>query len=362
MLPIRESDLRPSKTLTKSFFRAVNPHLEASEFEDKWRAALESPLRFMRSFPQAWHVDLLDVPPIKVPGGRCFCFGDAHPENFGFITFTDGPRYVFNDLDDAGPGFAALDALRYFTTLEIFLAGAKVMGGLMELYEDILQGKEPPRELPAAMVPDIAASDARELERWTSGEAFRFDEPKVGLSRVDAGTSQHLVEAVTQLASNARLRVLEIARREREGGGSGGLDRYLLLARDEASEALHLLEFKETTHAATSWSNFLHEEEERLERAKASIWRGLTAPYHVEVRMGRNVYLLRNRLGRASFDLETLGKRDLRTLLEVQVSILARQHAESFADLDLRKLDDWLKASLDVTVKRWSKAYERARD
>lgn len=362
MQPIQENDLRPVKTLTKSFFRAVNPHVEAGEFEEKWRAAMESPLRFMRSFPQAWHVDLLDVPRSKVPGGRCLCFGDAHPENFGFITFTDGPRYVFNDLDDAGPGFAALDALRYFTTLRLFLGGAKVMDGLLELYEDILQGKEPPRELPATMVPDIAAEDARELAKWTNGETFGFDEPGLKLSRAQEGTGQSLVEALTRLASSAHLQVIEVAHREREGGGSGGLDRYLVLAREEQRNAKHLLEFKETTHAATSWSNFLHEEEGRLDRAKASIWRGLTAPHYVEVQVGRNVYLLRDRLGRASFDLEDLRKRELRTLLEVQVSFLARQHAESFAGLDLRKLDEWLHASLDVTVKRWSKAYQRAHD
>ncbi|WP_437751714.1 DUF2252 family protein [Sorangium sp. So ce1389] len=365
MQPIQESDLRPVKTLTKSFYRAVNPHIEPSEFEQKWRAAMESPLRFMRSFPQAWHVDLLDVPRSKVPGGRCLCFGDAHPENFGFITFAEGPRYVFNDLDDAGPGLAALDALRYFTTLRLFLDGGKLMNGLMELYEDIIEGKAPPRELPAAMVPDIAAEDARELAKWTNGETFRFDEPGLRLSRAHEDTGQSLVEALTRLASSAHLQVLEIAHREREGGGSGGLDRYLVLAREERedqSDSKHLLEFKETTHAATSWSNFLHEEEGRLDRAKASIWRGLTAPHHVEVQVGRNVYLLRDRLGRASFDLEDLGKRDLRTLLEVQVSTLARQHAGAFADLNIDKLDDWLNASLDVTARRWSKAYQRAHD
>ncbi|WP_437790575.1 DUF2252 family protein [Sorangium sp. So ce693] len=361
MQPIQEGDLRPVKTLTKSFFRAVNPHLDADEFEEKWRAAMKSPLRFMRSFPQAWHVDLLDVPRSKVPGGRCLCFGDAHPENFGFVTFEEGPRYVFNDLDDAGTGLAALDALRYFTTLRLLLDAAKVTEGLVELYEDIVQGNEPPRELSAAMIPDIAASDARELAKWTDGEAFRFDEPGLKLSRVHADTGQQLVEAFGGLASNAPLQVIEVARRAREGGGSGGLDRYYVLAREERREGLRLLELKETTHAATSWSNFLHEEEGRLDRAKASIWRGLTAPYHVEVQVGRTVYLLRDRLGRASFDLEHLGKRDLRAVLEVQVSILARQHAASFADLDLRALDDWLKASLDVTAERWSKAHDDAR-
>ncbi|AUX44605.1 uncharacterized protein SOCE26_060710 [Sorangium cellulosum] len=359
MVPIKESDLRPPKTLTQSFFRAVNPHIEPDEFQAKWNEAMESPLRFMRSFPQAWHVDLLDVPRSKVPGGRCFCFGDAHPENFGFITFTVGPRYVFNDLDDAGPGLAALDALRYFTTLQLFLGGSKVTAGLMELYEDILQGKEPPRELPASMVPDIAAKDARELGKWTNGEAFRYDDAALKLSPAHTETGKRLVEALTELATNAHLRVIDVAHRARGGGGSGGLDRYLVLAREDERDVKHLLEFKETTHAATSWSNYLHEEEGRLETAKASIWQGLTAPYYVEVQVGRNVYLLRDRLGRASFDLEKLGKRDLRTLLEVQVSVLARQHAASFADLDLRKLDDWLKASLDVTSRRWSKVYER---
>ncbi|WP_437817466.1 DUF2252 family protein [Sorangium sp. So ce1078] len=362
MRPIRESDLPPVKELTRAFFRAVNPHVEPVEFEEKWEAAARSPMRFMRSFPQAWHVDLLDVPRGRVPGGRCLCFGDAHPENFGLITFTVGQRYVFNDLDDAGPGLAALDVLRYFTVLRLLLDDRKALCELMELYEDMIQGNEPLRELPEALYPDVAARDARQLAKWTEGEAFRFDEPALKLSRAEAGTGERLLEALGQLGQLADVEVRELAHRDRDSGGSGGLERYLILARERGGERrLRLLELKETTHAATSWNNFLHEDEDRLDRAKASIWRGLEAPFYVEVQVGRSVYLLRDRLGRASVDIEQLSKRDLRAVLEAQVSILARQHAEAFAGLDLDKLDDWLRESLDVMAARWMKAYERAR-
>jgi hypothetical protein len=315
----------------------------------------------MRSFPQAWHVDVFDLPREKVPGGRCFCFGDPHPENFGFITFTVGPRYVFNDLDDAGPGFAALDALRYFTALRLFMDDRKTLDELMELYEDIIQGSRPPCELPDALHPDIAAKDARQLEKWTHDGAFRFDEPELMLSRVPPETGQKLVLALRDIASHVDLEVIEIAHRGRQEGGSGGLDRYLVLARDRAAGRMHLLEFKETTHAATSWSNYLHEEENRLEQAKSSIWRGLVAPCYVETQVGRSVYLLRDRLGRASMSLQKLGAPDLRHLLEAQVSIIARQHAEAFAGLDIEELDEWLRASMKVTAKRWREVYERAR-
>ncbi|AUX41141.1 uncharacterized protein SOCE26_025480 [Sorangium cellulosum] len=363
MRPIEERDLLPVAALTRAFFRAVNPHVEPLEFEEKWEAASRSPLRFMRSFPQAWHVDLLDVPRSKVPGGRCLCFGDPHPANFGVITFTVGPRYVFNDLDDSGPGLAALDALRYFTALRLLLDDGKTLAQLMELYEDILQGNEPPRELPEALYPDVAARDARQLAKWIEGEAFRFEEPSLQLSRVPDGTRQKLCEALGRLAPQMELEVIELAHRDRDSGGSGGLERYLLLARERSGDGarLRLLEFKETTHAATSWSNYLHEDEDRLALAKASIWRGLDVPYYIEVPLGRSLYVLRDRLGRASLDVEKLAKRDQRAALEVQVSLLARQHAEAFAGLDLRKLDDWLRESLEVTAKRWMKAYERAR-
>ncbi|HTN92302.1 MAG TPA: hypothetical protein VL242_51895 [Sorangium sp.] len=362
MHPIRESDLPPVKELTRAFFRAVNPHVEPAEFEEKWGSALRSPMRFMRSFPQAWHVDLLDVPRSKVPGGRCLCFGDAHPDNFGLITFTVGPRYVFNDLDDSGPGLAALDALRYFTVLRLLLDDRKALGELMELYEDMLQGKEPLRELPEALYPDVAARDARQLAKWTEGEAFRFDDAALKLSRADSATAGRLREALGQLDALADVEVIELAHRDRDSGGSGGLERYLLLARERGEERrLRLLELKETTHAATCWSCFLHEDEDRLAQAKASVWQGLEVPFYVEVQVGRSVYLLRDRLGRASLDIEKLAKRDLRAVLEAQVSILARQHAAAFAGLDLRKLDDWLSESLQVLSKRWLKAYERAR-
>ncbi|KYF81782.1 hypothetical protein BE11_27975 [Sorangium cellulosum] len=362
MRPIRESDLPPVKELTRAFFRAVNPHVEPVEFEEKWKTALRSPMRFMRSFPQAWHVDLLDVPRSKVPGGRCLCFGDAHPDNFGLITFTVGPRYVFNDLDDAGPGLAALDALRYFTVLRLLLDDGKALGELMELYEDMLQGNEPLRELPEPLYPDVAARDARQLAKWTEGEAFRLGEPALKLSRAEADLGGKLLEALGRLGGRADVEVIELAHRDRDSGGSGGLERYLILARERGGERrLRLLELKETTHAATSWNNFLHEDEDRLDRAKASIWRGLEVPFYVEVQVGRSVYLLRDRLGRASLDIDDLKKSDLRAVLEAQVSILARQHAEAFVGIDLRDLDDWLRESLQVMSKRWFKVYERAR-
>jgi hypothetical protein len=43
------------------------------------------------------------------------------------------------------------------------------------------------------------------------------------------------------------------------------------------------------------------------------------------------------------------------------LSIIARQHAEAFAGLDIEELDDWLRASKKVTAKRWREVYERAR-
>ncbi|MCG8417113.1 MAG: hypothetical protein MJE77_04115 [Proteobacteria bacterium] len=57
MKPIEPTDLRPVEELSRSFFRATNPHITGSSFELKWGQALSSPLRFMRSFPRAFYVD-----------------------------------------------------------------------------------------------------------------------------------------------------------------------------------------------------------------------------------------------------------------------------------------------------------------
>ena len=65
--------------LTRSALRATNPALDDPAFNLKWKAALASPLLFIRSFPAGYHSSLKGAPP--PPGAEALCVGDAHPAN-----------------------------------------------------------------------------------------------------------------------------------------------------------------------------------------------------------------------------------------------------------------------------------------
>ena len=108
--------LPPDSVLTKEFFRANTVGVDDAQFEDRWKASLEDPLLYFRSYVRPFYAYLKNVKP---PGRIGVCYGDAHPNNFGFVLFGKQLSYVYNDLDDSGPCPAAFDALRYFTALRL---------------------------------------------------------------------------------------------------------------------------------------------------------------------------------------------------------------------------------------------------
>lgn len=361
MKPIDEDDFVPAKRMPKTFFRASNAHLDEESFEKKWSSAGKSPFRFFRSFAHAWHLEMADVARKKIPGGTCFCLGDPHPDNFGVISFREGPRYVFNDLDDAGPGWAALDALRYFTGLR--LSKVADPNDHLALYEDIVHDRTHPRELPLHLVPSVVESDAKELAKWTDGSRFRFDDSDVALAPVDPMRSAQILSALDEAARIEGMRILSVAERRVADGGSGGLRRWLVLAEDER-ERLDLLELKEMPLAAASWGQRLIEDDDRLDQAVRQIWRNLTPYHHREVKLGRRSFLLRSRLGRAKVKVDKIDGESRHAAIQTQVSILARQHRSAYrsASVDAKDLDRWLKASVEACRRRILALYERCFD
>lgn len=356
MKAIRDDDFLPPKKVPKSFFRACNAHLGLEDFEKKWAAAGKSPFRFFRSFAHAWHLELSDVPSSRIPGGECFCLGDPHPDNFGVVTFEQGPRYVFNDLDDAGPGRAALDALRYFTALSF----TKTVDpeAHLELYEALIFDRTHHRSLPEHIRPSVEAFDRRERERWLDGTGF--DLSRKDLEGVDPVRNRQVLEALDQAMEQDAMRVLSVVERVVRDGGSGGLLRLLVLA-EETSGRLDLLELKEMPLAAASWGQGLVEDDDRLALAVQQIWRGLTPHHHREVRLGRRSFLLRSRLGRAKLRIEKLPEDARHAAVQTQISILARQHREAFRSpaVAAADLDGWLRESLKVTRRRYEALYAR---
>ncbi|MCA3012274.1 MAG: DUF2252 family protein [Myxococcaceae bacterium] len=354
MHPIEARDLSAPRQLTRAFFRATNPHLDPARFEAKWAKAFESPLRFFRAFPQAWYLDLTQVPAAHMPGRTDWCFGDLHPENFGFLVVGDQVHYAFNDLDDSGPAEVGLDALRYFTAHLLWTGDERATDALIDLYRDVMRTPARAPQLPAEFIPAAEAVRARQRGKFVAGgKLVRDDDTRLGA----VATSDR--ELVTRALKANGFSVRDVAEREREHGGSGGLRRFWALVRRDG--VTDVLEVKELTRPATAWGHATSPIDDRIAKVRDAVWPGLGVSDHFTVALGTSEYVVRSRLSRATLRLEKLDEEALETVLEVQVGVMARHHRRAFRPIELQALDEWLQDSVRVTAARWLEVFERLR-
>lgn len=352
MTPIDPAALAAPKRLTKAFFRATNPHLDHQRFERKWKRAFDSPLRFVRAFPQAWYLDLTQVPVEQVPGRTDLCFGDLHPENFGFLLSGARAHYVFNDLDDSGPAEVGLDALRWFTTHALWSERLEETDALIDLYRDVMARPSLSERLPPALVPDPAKVREKHRKKLIAGRRLIRSEDTLlsDASAADRRVVEHALEGLGY-------QTLDVTEREREHGGSGGLRRFWALV--ESARGDDVLEVKELTRPATAWGHANRPLDDRIAKVRDAVWKGLDVTDHQTVVLERREYVVRSRLSRASLKLDGLSRDELATVLRVQVGLIARHHRRSFAPTELQDLDDWLQASTRVMVDRWTELFDR---
>ncbi|MCU0696861.1 MAG: DUF2252 domain-containing protein [Myxococcaceae bacterium] len=354
MDPIEPKDLSPVKLLTKAFFRATNPHLDHSRFEAKWEKAFESPLRFFRAFPQAWYLDLTQVPVSHVPGRTDWCFGDLHPENFGFLVVGDTVHYAFNDLDDSGRAEVGLDALRWFTAHLLWSQDVRATDAFIDLYRDVMRKPSLATGVPAALVPDAAAVRKKQLGKFVSGRKLVRNADTL-LGAADANERAIVTEAL----SAHGYRVVDVAEREREHGGSGGLRRFWALV--TKGGATDVLEVKELTKPATAWGHANTPIEDRIAKVRDAVWPGLGLVDHFTVVLGTHEYVVRSRVSRANLKLDKLDDDELEAVLQAQVGVMAKHHRRAFRPAEFQALDDWLQDSVRVTAARWTEVFERLR-
>jgi hypothetical protein len=357
MDPIERRDLVPPRELTRAFFRATQPHLSHERFERKWQKGFESPLRFFRAFPQAYYLDLTQVPVEHVPGHEDLCFGDLHPENFGFLVFGGVPHYVFNDLDDAGRAEVGLDALRWFVAHRLWDGDEKATFALIDHYRDVMRDPRIAVAIDPALAPDPVRLRSKQLAKLVDGRSL-VRSARTLLADADAGERAIVEEAFRASAPLDGLRLLDVAERERDHGGSGGLRRFWALVEDREG-ALDVLELKELAKPSTAWGHWHTMLEDRIAVVRDRVWRGLPVQDHFTVVLGRSEFLVRSRTTRASLDLEGLSGRARREVLKVQVGIMACHHRASFAPEEMQPLDDWLQESTRVVAERWLDVYER---
>lgn len=351
--PLREAELGPPLDL--SLLRTTSS-LSSASFDRKMAAARGDAVLFVRSHPAAFHRDLAQVPPSRIPGVEGLCLGDAHPDNFGFIRLGDVARFVYNDLDDSGFCPIGVDAVRYFTILRLMFPDPGLLRDVLERYVDVVKDPSRAVQVPADLAPDWDAVRDKGLRRHTSGDRIVLGGGGDPLTPVSPAQRAAVLGA---LRAEPRLRsfeILDVAALQREHGGSGGLRRYWLLAQRGGQRTL--LELKEAevpgVEAGRRTRNLSMEE--RLPLLTRAFWGVQPEDDYLYLQVEGTRFLVRDRLGKKSVDLDRLSPRELRGLLLAQASLIARIHGPLWEGVKKDDLRAWLAGTSEVLAARWRRA------
>jgi hypothetical protein len=366
-----ESDLKAAKPLsaqsfgkplTKAALRASNDNLPDDLFETKWQASLAtSPVMFARAYPGAFHADLAQVDAKSLPGGETLCFGDAHPDNFGFLRLGDATRFLYNDLDDSGFAKASVDALRYFAIVRLYFGDEKLTADLVEAYVDGLKDAARRESIAPSLAPSWADVRKKGLDKVVSNDRF-VPGGKDGLAVASGDIAKAVRQAIASVPALAKAEVLDVATLDRSSGGSGGLARYWALLNPSpgtngAKKTIYELKEMATPGTERGRSSETLEPATRLAELKLTLWDTDTDSDYLETKLLGRRFLLRDRLAKKSVDLAELSKSERTRVLATQAGLLAARHALSLEGVKKDDLRPWLLESSRVVAERWDTFY-----
>ena len=302
-----------NKKLEKSFLRGTYAHLDEATFETKFQLSLERPLLFYRSYVNSFYSETQIKGHLNIAGT---CLGDAHPENFGFISFNRTPYYVFNDIDDSGNCPIGLDIIRYFSALKLTGISDRDFEKLAQLFEAYVVGEK--QEKFNFKLPDLIRANEKNLKKNTDGDKFLSRE---NLEPLGKSEKQRIINALKGQIPG--LEILDIASYTKSDGGSGGLKRYWLIVKT-ASGHKELIEFKEQVSPAVAWTGV--QQDSARSATPQFIW-GTFPDYYGYVYFDQTLFLTRTRAD-DFIDLGKLSSEDRFKILSYQVFLMARFHQE----------------------------------
>lgn len=334
-----------------SEFRQTYQHLSDKAFQEKLEGSLERDLMFFRSFVNTYYQDLAQN---VSSSSLVLCLGDAHPENFGFMSISGQTVYVFNDLDDSGVCPIEFDILRYFASVELAFQDRGLLEKAALEYSQVLSGKKLARHLDSSLVPNLKKRREKILRRYTHAGAFKESEDYVLMSESEKKT---WLTNLKDLPVFARVQLLDIVKIHRTTGGSGGLQRYWLLSqKDNVQEILELKEFHKAGTSYGTWEQPRWDATERLSKIKKSIW-GQSPEFYDIASVGNTIFLVRSRT-KDSLDLGELSKKELESVMLVQAGILAAHHKQ-FAKQGIAEVEKWILANAPRVVERYRKSLQQ---
>jgi hypothetical protein len=336
--------------LDRPFLHSASPTLTDDEFALKYKASIEAgAFMFFRSYPGAYHKDLARVKPSRLIMNEGLCFGDPHPENFGFLRISGATRFGYNDLDDSGYCPVALDALRYFSSLRQLLDGqsdaAASFDVILEQYVDTVKDLSRAKSVPASLEPDWKKENEKLVSKATGDtDRLLLDDDVVAPTAAERA-------AVTAVVPST---VLDVARVLRDAGGSGGLARFHVLV-DRAPSPRTVVELKELVTPGVEQG--LHQRtlsaSERLPVLKSAFWSTTSTDDNVAVTVQGTRFLMRDRAAKSRIDIKGLDKKTREKVLLAQASEMARVHSATWGDIDKDRIRRWLEDGSKTVAERW---------
>jgi len=349
---LSQEPLAPAVSLTADYFRQSYPHLAAEQFQQKWTNSQKSGLLFIRSFVNSWYDELARVSSTGPIGP---CFGDPHPENFGYLSFAGSFEYTYNDVDDSGACPVAFDALRYFTALKMLVKDKVLEAELRRSYIHFLNGEELAERPSRSLSPDVGIALNKVIKKRTRKGKIKLEGGTVAISPARAQSLFAVMQAIPGACPACKL--LDSAQVQVNSGGSAGLDRFWLLI-ESAEQVQQLIEFKKLTDPASQRGPWAQKQKLTRTEILQDIWGTSWPAYFAFVSMDGESFLMRSRLN-ADLDLDSLSPDQKKAVLTEQVYLLAQLHKKTINGSTL--LEEWLGRQSEFQGRRYGEALLGAR-
>lgn len=320
------------------------------EFEEKFEQAVnDSALTLFRSFVTTYYADLNhlnDLGPLGI------CFGDLHPENFGFLEYQDGIQFLYNDFDDTGYCPIALDALRYFVALRLSKDQKDKIrvDDLILEYVKALTEHLPLLALSTHQIQDPQKHLEKELKKYTEGHHFLA---RKDLEKISDSEKKRIQQTVQSHFPS--IQVFDVVSYTKESGGSGGLKRYWLLTKHAGKK--DILELKPFIEPATNQGNWGEEPSPRLEWAMHEIWQEHVPLFYSTVLFENTSYLFRSRSFK-NLKIEKESESQKLFWYRHEIRQIASHHAPYWSAKDLEGLSTWLSTGSKVIAHRFEAVVE----
>lgn len=367
---IRQSDLADAiKATSIATIRRMEPTLSASQFHDKIKSALRSPMHLKQTFPGLLGTMVKPLLGTAAMPGKVVPIGfDDHIENTGVVRVgkdDKGRRRSIEtiiDLDDAGLGPAGLEALSIGTALEQAGYKRKVLTRAARTFAAAATGEE---QVPL----DVKGPRWGKLRRdWMKAHTRLEDRggrqvlSLKGTTRASAETYRAVERVAKHDGFLSHYEVLDIASHAKTDGGSGGLIEYELLAREHGKDEPRVFLLKEQNEPGSAQLGLPQASDAgRLDQLEAGLWKDVPKGVFFYMRgvsvpgRDRPIDLLaRDKL--AIVGNVASGSNAKETALRV-ARLYGREHAGQFGGLGADELSHWMEHS----TKAVSRGFETLR-